>query len=482
MNWLIKLAVLRNIFAFMLGGLARLFNALNEWIAARFHPVHKQWQQLPKFRRHFISNFVIGTVIAFGLHLAHHTQWISQAENWAMDSIMFINQNTPRMALVTSKSEPLRFTFLDIDEDTYRTWEEPFHIPRDKLGRLISYAANGGAQAIVLDVELAKTSDNDTALLELLKEYDKRYPPLFLLRGFYPESKFTGQKDYYFRPSFLDDHELGKNIHWVQPLFKVSSYDQFVRYWHLFAMGCLDGQSAIAPAFQLLVDAHLSAPGEFKQVIAQLEKQLPDSCDAIKEAELQLSGELYYADKRIKLDVNEYQRIGERIIYTLPWQKTTTDELWQRPAYKITETKRTPSNDLVKDRIVVIGASYSDSRDLYQTPIGEMPGAMIILNAIKSLHLYGQIAPPHAVIKWVLEIGLIILMSWAFARYNSMKGTLVTGTVIIIILLPVSFYFFKYGLWIDFALPLLGMQFHQLIAQYEENIAIRNRLKDSGKH
>lgn len=482
MKWLIKLAVLRNIFALMLGSFTRLFNTAHSWVAVRFHPVHIRWQQLPKFRRHFISNFVVGTVIAVGLHLAHHTQWISQAENWAMDSMMFINQNTVRMTMVTSKLKPLEFTFLDIDEDTYRTWDEPFHIPRDKLERLISYAAKGAAQAIVLDVELAKTSGNDTALLELLKEYDDRYPPLFLLRGFYPESKFTDQKDYYFRPSFLDDHELGKNIHWVQPLFKVSTYDQVIRYWHLIALGCLDGQPAIAPAFQLLVDVYLSAPGEFKQVIAQLEKQLPDSCDAAKATEQQLNGELYYADKRIKLDINEHQRIGERIIYTLPWQKTTTDELWQRPAYKITEATRNPSSDLVKDRIAVIGASYSDSRDLYQTPIGEMPGAMIILNAIKSLHLYGQIAPPHAVIKWVLEIGLIILMSWAFARYNSMKGTLVTGTVIIIILLPVSFYFFKYGLWIDFAVPLLGMQFHQFIAQYEENIAIRKRLKNSEKH
>lgn len=482
MKWLIKLVMLRNIFALMIGGSVRLFRATSGWIADRFHSVHIRWQQLPKFRRHFISNFIVGAAIAVGLHVAHHTHWISQAENWAMDSMMFINQNTPRMAQVTSKSEPLEFAFLDIDEDTYRTWEEPFHIPRDKLEHLISYAAKGGAQAIVLDVELAKTSANDASLITFLQQYKAEYPPLFLLRGFYPESKCTGQKDYYFRSSFLDSHELGKNIHWVQPLFKVSAYDQVVRYWHLVAMGCLNGQPAIAPAFQLLADVYLNAPGEFNQVIAQLEKQLPDSCDAIEETKQHLKGELYYADKRIKLDVNEHQRIGERIIYTLPWQKTTADEFWRRPAYKITEATRIPSDDLVKNRIVIIGASYSDSRDLYQTPIGEMPGAMIILNAIKSLHLYSQIAPPHSVIKWVLELGLIILMSWAFARYNSMKGTLVTGTVIIIILLPVSFYFFKYGLWIDFAVPLLGMQFHQFIAQYEENIAIRNQLDSSEKH
>jgi len=35
-----------------------------------------------------------------------------------------------------------------------------------------------------------------------------------------------------------------------------------------------------------------------------------------------------------------------------------------------------------------------------------------------------------------------------------------------------SFYFFKFGIWIDFALPILAMQFYQMIAQYEENARI----------
>ena len=97
MKWLIKLAVLRNFFALMIGVFTRQFNAACSWLLVSFHPVHRQWQQLPKFRRHFTSNFAVGIIIAVGLHFAHHTQWISQAENWAMDSMMFINQNAPRM-------------------------------------------------------------------------------------------------------------------------------------------------------------------------------------------------------------------------------------------------------------------------------------------------------------------------------------------------------------------------------------------------
>ena len=108
-----------------------------------------------------------------------------------------------------------------------------------------------------------------------------------------------------------------------------------------------------------------------------------------------------------------------------------------------------------------------------------MPGAIIIINAIKSLHLFGQTEPPSTPVKLLLELLLIIVMSWAFARYNSVLGTVVTSIFIAIILLPISFYFFKYGLWIDLAIPVLGMQLHNVVAKYEENTSMRKRMKNA---
>lgn len=472
MKWWLKLVAVRKIIATLVAPYVRFIDVIGASIAARLGPVYAGWKQLPKFRRHFIGNCVIGIVIAVLLHVMHNSSLISQTENWAMDSMMFLNQETRRMAMGASQNKPLPLSFIDIDEDTYRTWEEPFHIPRDKLLQLIQFAADGGAKAIIVDIELAKASNNDVDLLAFLQQYNENLPPLFLLRNFYPKSKFTNQQDFQVRPSMLDKFVVANNIYWVQPMFKRSTYDQVVRYWHLLALGCLNDRPVVIPSFQLLLDAYLNASDGLQTITNQLNELSPQSCADIEQAENSLSGELFYADKKIKLDREAHQRIGERIIYTLPWKKRTTDEFRYRPAYKITESNKPLSNSAVNNRIVVIGASFRDSRDLYQTPLGEMPGAMIILNAIKSLHLFGQITQPRPIVKWILELGLIVLIGWAFARFSSFYGTIVSGIVIIITLLPVSFYFFKYGLWVDFAIPLLGMQFHQFVAQYEESIAL----------
>lgn len=467
--WWLKLIVLRNLLAVVAAPITQHSKAIGAWITARLEPVHTAWKQLSKFKR----NFVVGFIIAITLHFSHHSDWVSQMENLAMDSMMFISQDTPRMATGYGHQEPLAFTFIDIDEDTYRTWGEPFHIPRDKLLQLIRYAAEGGAKAIVVDIELSGASDKDMDLVKFYKDYGKEMPPLFLLRGFYPKSKSTGQKDYHIRPSILDSTASGNNIYWVHPTFKLSAYDQVVRYWHLLAVGCLNNQPAIVPAFQLLIDAYLRTAEDLPVVVDQLAKLTPQTCAEIEYAEKPLHGEIFYTGKKIELNREAHERIGERIIYTLPWKPRSTAELWYRPAHKITEVKRQPSNSAVKGRIVMIGASYSDSRDRYQTPLGEMPGALIIVNAIKSLHLFGQIEPPPFLIKWMLELALITLMSWSFARFSSLLGAMISGVVMIAILLPASFYLFKYGLWIDFAVPLLGIQCHQWLAEWEEKMANR---------
>jgi len=72
-------------------------------------------------------------------------------------------------------------------------------------------------------------------------------------------------------------------------------------------------------------------------------------------------------------------------------------------------------------------------------------------------------------------------MAWAFARFNSMLGTFVSGGLIILVLAPVSFYLFKFGVWVDFAIPIIGMQLHQMVAQYEE-VHLRRHLQHALRH
>jgi CHASE2 domain-containing sensor protein len=132
-----------------------------------------------------------------------------------------------------------------------------------------------------------------------------------------------------------------------------------------------------------------------------------------------------------------------------------------------------PSFDFFKDTIVVIGSSYAESGDIHATPLGEMPGPLILINAIKSFNQWGQITTPPPWIKWLIEALLIVFIAWVYAWANSFWGTLLVGITILAVFVPVSFWFFKAGMWVDFALPVFGMQLHQLIAEHEEKIILK---------
>lgn len=479
-KWLVKLNLLSKAFFLLLSAgrksAARLFNAAKYVTSA----LNKHLTENRKAYRHFSINCLVGIVIALILHFTHHLSFISEAENLAMDLMMHVNQGTSRMSGSDDRSDHLAYTFLDIDEDTYRLWDEPFHIPRDKLKQLIEHAETGQAKAILIDVDLAKDSDDADVLIEYLKNYKEKFPPLFLLRSFYPASKFTNQDEYFVRNSMFDKIELGENIHWVQPLFKMDEYDQTVRYWHLYKVGCLDeDKPVVIPSFQLLLDVLLTHKDDMRYVETQLDRLAPETCGDINE--YNLDGDLTYGSKKISLLSDEHSRIGERIIYTLPYLKKSANPreyIWQ-PAHVITESDSKISASSVEGRVVVIGASFKGSRDIYKTPIGTMPGAMIIMNAVKSFNAFGQTSTPGLFVKLVIELVLIVMMAFLFMNMSSFKAATVTGLLIVFLLVPISFYFFKYGVWVDFAVPLLGMQMHQIYAEYEESVRNSKNLKDT---
>lgn len=471
-RFLLRSHIVRLLVTFFVNLTGNLFGLLKQ-LPIQVRGLRKGWGRLSHFRRHFFLNLLIGFSIAIGLHFAHHTSWVQETENMAMDAMMSVNQRLPRMTGV-HQGTPLAFTFIDIDEDTYRAWDEPFPISRNKLLRLIRFATEGGAKAVVLNVDLSKPSDMDAKLLAYLESYrGSKRPPLLLVRSFYPPSEYTKGNGHEVRPSILDSIPNGDRVVQGQPMFRRSHYDGSVRHWYLLKTGCLQGKPLVLPSLQLALDALLAAT-RGDRPLDRIQKLAPNECNEIDHAKHEKHSVLRYGQRRI--DLSQYP-VGERLIYTLPWRGGSATDLDTISARRISESKHPLATDLVKDRIVVIGASFVDSRDIYPTPLGEMPGALIVLNAIKSLHLFGQIKPPSAVVKWGIEVALIVLMAWAFARFDSLKGTLLTGLVIVVTLLPVSFYFFKYGLWVDFALPLLGMQFHQLVAEYEESVAMKRHLR-----
>ena len=434
------------------------------------------WRRLSASQQLIAKNILVGILIAVAIHRWNHITPVVGLQDAAMDVMMQVSQNLPRMRPAILGGAPIGYTFLDIDEDTYRTWGEPLYTPRDKLLRLIQFAADGGAAVLVVDVDLSRrgfNAEHDAALTAFLQKRASRKEgtPIVLMRSFHPRAdrttvEFTSEV----RRSFLDEYLEWTAMPWAQPLFRRTVSDGIVRYWQMIAPACLNGRPVVVPSAQLVAfigllkwrgdDAAASAARSAVSALA------PAACDKSAATLMPVNKTLQLGPHRIQL--GQDAGIGERIIYTVSWNPGQVPDLLSVPARLVTESTAPLSSEAVAGRVVVIGASYADSGDLHQTPLGLMPGALIIVNATKSLASFGQIAEPPTVVRWAVELVLIVGTALAFSRLGSVLGTLTSTIAIVALLVPLSFYFFKFGVWVDFAVPLLAMSLHLILESFEK--------------
>lgn len=445
------------------------------------------WKQRRPLTRHVLSNLVVGLGIAIFLWNLHGVRWLHEIEDIGIDWVMRMQWGTQPTRL------SLAFALLDIDEATYRAWGEPFHTPRDRLVDLIDYAVQGGAKLIVVDIDLSQRG-HDPAADAKLQDYLARYaapgrPPLVFSRVF--RESLDPRKDPYRseRRSFLEaDARIAQSplIHWGSPLFNLDQ-DRVLRRWRLWEPVCTDGQPGIVPSIQLLAVALRRVDGndpgatvrEVQQTLAPL---APTRCDPVKPGAEAHGGQgssrtVEIANLKLHADPDA---VAQRILYTLPWRLqpgqayplisgdagSPIPALFIRSALPIGHQAVDPA--WLKGRVVVIGGSYAESRDRHPTPLGEMPGALVLINAIQSLHQHDELEAPPLSVKLLVEAVLIVVMSLAFAGFNSFLGMVASGAFIILALLPLSFVVFRYGVWLDFAIPLLAVQLHQMVAEFEE--------------
>ena len=450
------------------------------------------WARRTRFTRHLLSNLLVGMTIAVVLAYLHHVHnsWLTEFEDAGMDWVMKLHVGT----IVSETATPI--AWIEIDEDSYGRWGEPLYTPRRKLVKLIEFAAGSNPLVIVVDIDISRESgdrEGDRLLMEYLHSYSARTgPPLILARTFRSPVSETSATCREVRASFIENSRAitgTENIFWASTLF-AQDRDRHIRRWRLWEPACTeDDKPVVVPSIQLLVAAIVRAADvKPSDTVHALEGQLraispvrcaglssPENRDFCKSAEAEIAT---INVGGLTLDSSP-SHIQQRLIYSIPWTRPssgrilrgdTMDELFIRhAAYPVTDGDREIDRSWLSGRVVIIGSSYADARDGHATPIGEQPGALILANAINSLLQYGQIQPPATWQKLLIEAFLILVMSLAFAWFSSFWGMLVSGLVIIVVMLPISFLAFKYGVWLDFAVPLIAVQLHQMAAEFEES-------------
>jgi hypothetical protein len=433
-----------------------------------------------------------------------HSGPVRELEESALDWMMKMYRGTD------SDAETVPFALIDVDEETYAKWKEPIITPRDKLKTLIAFAVRGEPRVIIVDFDLSReripaesadrhTGDripadaDDAAFRDFIVNYGKNpggagsdAPPLILIRTFTSMSTHQDSSPLQVRKTFLDGVvESNDHVHWASTLFELE-HDFTIRRWRLWEKCVLGRECEVVPSVQMLVLLMMAAEGKDQ-------KDLSDDLGDFKRYLCDIEGD------NLVLTETEHQfrflnkihlsmkpdELNRRIIYEIPWR---LEENEVRPlikkrydggaaaplivvhsAGKIVDHFSQADVSWLKDRVVVIGASFKDSRDIYPTPIGQMPGALILINAIHSLISYGEMKAPSRWVKIGIEIILIIIMTIAFSRFSSFWGMAISGGAIIVLLLPLSFFFFRSGIWIDFAIPLFAVQLHQMASEFERH-------------
>ena len=185
--------------------------------------IGKRWLRLP----HFVQNVLIGTLIAVAIHLGRGLSLVRATEDLAMDWMNRLQVDTRWL----NESKGLGYTFLDMDQASFDAWGEPFHVPRDQLAKLIRYAADGGARAIVVDVDLSRAGTDaaaDQALSDLIAGYPSQAPDLILLRTARagPRGE-TGPLQW--RGTFFDDQRLSEAVYFAHPRYVIDRSDLRLR-------------------------------------------------------------------------------------------------------------------------------------------------------------------------------------------------------------------------------------------------------------
>lgn len=447
-------------------------------------PIKRKWNSFSHEQQLLLKNIGIGLAISLFLHIGHTTPWMQGHIRWAMDWTMDMSAGTQSGSGAGKDIYEKLYAFIDIDASQYKAWGEPLFTPRDKLASLIRGSMAAGARLIVVDIDLTRSSPDprqDAVLRDYLASLgripQKERPPIILMKSMRigePRGDALPQ----FRDSFLDDVvSRTSGLYWASPMFYVDD-DQIIRYWRMVEYFTTREGPQVLPSAQLLTYALLMPGAEadsnaYEALRGQLAKIGP--ADASESAGNDDDG------RRISLGALTFplheKNLENRILYSIkpgmpsPMVATRNGD---QPIFLCipSQTLFTPDGaqrlrNLLSDRIVIIGGSFAESFDIHNTPLGVMPGAMIILNSIRSLFTYGIVHEPSWWITVAIEIILICIMSISFMVFRSFWGMVISGACILFVLVPISLAVFCHGVWLDFALPLVAVQLHQMADEFE---------------
>ncbi len=406
------------------------------------------------------------------------------------------------------------FVLVDIDDATWQSWHTPLITPRDKLAGLIQRVASYRPMLIVVDVDLSfpggtPTAGADDPLKSYFAAYPPDAPPLLLVRSLVSPDAATGSLYPSPRPTDYDAATASRpNIAWAAPRFEEDD-DGKVRRWRLFEVVCDNGKPAAVPSLHLAASLIARAalfgrePGDDAPLPAKLAPLVPATCaeraanpgpvtisDFPKDAPITIDDE-NVAARASQGEIRgraTAEDVRSRIIYRVRWQNDAialgpmvdpagvgaTPLVAVRPAdvvlnLPVAAGATAGEGPGLANRIVVISGSYADSGDWHRTPIGPMPGALLIINAIEALVHDGTPREPGTVARVAISLAIILGVSLLVSVFRPAVAAWLSSLGVLVVML-LSLPSFKSGVVFDLAVPSVGIFAHDILASLAASV------------
>lgn len=432
-------------------------------VVNRFAPecIKTRWSELGKNKRYLLAATLLAASSLLILSSTPLNSWMQARVERVQDWVIAMDFGTHSDSGKGSGKLEQFYAFVDMDEKTYRSWGEPFLTPRDRLACLIKTIAAAQPSLVIVDVDLARSNqeapERDGELQKTLAQLPAG-PPIILVKSL--RKSADPNKPPTVRQSFLDKTVAESDrLYWAYPIF-LRDDSHSIRRWKIAVCAAQDNKTVLLPSVQLLAYA-LQSRGPDGNLLEEMTAQLQDAEGFCSSPGGGRRNSLVIGEQAFSLDEDGQEN---RIFYsmkpgTAPPQIIDGAQarplLITLPAQSLCSGNVQPFlNDMLHGRIVIIGASFADSFDIHETPLGPLPGAVIILNSLRSLFTYGvQHSLPWPV-RVVFCIGLISLAACCFLYLNHLWGEILSW-LFAILGLPLVFWAYRQGYFFDFVIFLV---------------------------
>ncbi|HEY3306685.1 MAG TPA: adenylate/guanylate cyclase domain-containing protein [Candidatus Binatia bacterium] len=413
-------------------------------------------ETLKKRKRRFYKSLVLGLSVSIITSFASYMGYLQGFEAKALDFLLWLRGRvkSPEIVLV------------QIDDRAFANLGEKQPLPRSYIAGIIEVLGRSGAKVIGVDVEFKVKTDarEDAMLVRAIQGASEnglsKVVPVYVIR---PE-KEANETVLYSRSPFFSPKLSALAGFANAPI----DSDGLFRQLPLAVHGS-DGK--VLPSLALAVLARY-AGYDAARLEAAMNRPDGGKVMLLLPEWNKFKGALLPEPTPLAFAIDDQWKINfagaEGSFAAIP-----SDVVFQLSKSRAPLAEDNP----FRGKIVLIGASFGESRDFFPTPRGLMSGVEIHANIVHTILSRSQIMAADRWVAVALSLIFALAMSLLLTFFRPMAATIFALVAIPLLLVPLSYLAFaKLGVWVDFVTPLVAIRWGASIADYLEARRVRRSL------